>query len=103
MSEMLFVVNKNAFHHTDRFDGQDYQFPPGQKVMLSSEAAAHMFGLGVPDKTSVMHRKGWAFRYDAERKAFVEDQDAVTKLKNFVFTRAKLVESPAEELPVTEK
>ncbi|MBA0085815.1 MAG: hypothetical protein HRJ53_12525 [Acidobacteria bacterium Pan2503] len=103
MSEMLFVVNKNDFHHEDRFNGVDYQFPPGQKVMLSAEAAAHMFGLGVPDKTSVMHRKGWAFKYDPDRKTFVEDTDAVTKLKNFVFTRAKLVESPAEETPVGEK
>lgn len=100
MSEMLFVTNKNNFHHEDRFDGHDYAFPPGQKVMLSLEAAAHMFGLGVPDKSSVMHRLGWAFKYDPERKTFVEDTDAVAKLKNFVFTKAKLVESPAEETPV---
>lgn len=100
MSEMLFVTNKNTFHHTDRYDGVDYQFPPGQKVMLSMEAARHMFGLGVADKTNVMHRKGWAFKYDAERKTFVEDVDAVAKLKNFQFTRAQLIEQAAEDVPV---
>jgi hypothetical protein len=100
MSDMLFVINKNNFHHEDRFNGQDYLFPPGEKVMLSMEAAQHMFGLGLEDKTSVMHRKGWSFKYDAATHSFTEDADAVTKLKNFVFTRAKLVELPAEEEPV---
>lgn len=95
MSEMLFVVNKNAFHHQDRYNGQNYLFPPGEKVMLSMEAARHMFGLGVKDKTPVMHRNGWAFKYDPATRQFEEDKEGVTKLKNFVFTRAKLVESPA--------
>jgi hypothetical protein len=103
MSDMLFVTNRNEFHHTDRYDGKDYQFPPGQKVMLSAEAARHMFGLGEADKTNVMHRKGWAFKYDPDTKTFIEDRDAVQKLKNFQFTRAVLVETPAVEQPVEEK
>lgn len=100
MSEMLFVVNKNGFHHEDRYAGVDYIFPPGEKVMLSMEAAQHMFGIGVPDKTPVMHRLGWAFKYNPDTRQFDEDKEAVNKLKNFVFTKAKLVESPAEETPV---
>ena len=92
MSEMLFVENRNEFHHTDAFDGRTYQFPPGQKVMLSLEAAQHMFGVGQADKTSVMHRLGWGFTYDPVTRGFGEDHEAVKKLKNFVFTKAKLVE-----------
>ena len=89
---MLFCVNRNDFVHTDRYAGEDYVFEPGQKVMLSLDAARHMFGVGVADKTPVMHRLGWAFKYNPETKSFSEDTDAVTKLKNFVFTKAKLIE-----------
>lgn len=92
MSEMLFCVNHNNFHHEDRYAGVDYAFPPGEKVMLSREAAEHMFGVGLPDKTPVMHRLGWAFKYNPETRQFDEDKDAVTKLKNFHFTKAKVVE-----------
>lgn len=92
MSEMLFVQNNNQFHHKDRFNGQDYIFPPGEKVMISLEAAQHMFGLGLPDKTPIMHRLGWAFKYDPATRHFDEDKDAVVKLKKFVFTKARIVE-----------
>lgn len=101
MSEMLFVTNKNEFTHVDRFNGQDFVFPPKEKVMLSMEAAQHMFGLGLPDKSAVMHRLGWGFKYDPVAKTFDEDKEAVMKLKNFVFTKAKLVESPAVEETVS--
>ena len=101
MSEMLFCVNKNNFHHEDSYDGKLYQFPPGQKVMVPFDAAQHMFGLGVPDKTSIMHRLGWGFKYDSDTKSFTEDKEAVTKLKNFVFTKAVVIEQPAGEIPVT--
>jgi len=92
---MLFCVNRNEFVHTDRYNGEDFVFEPGQKVMLSMDAARHMFGVGVADKTPVMHRLGWAFKYDPASKSFTEDTDAVTKLKNFVFTKARLVEEAA--------
>ena len=97
MSEMLFCVNTNNFFHEDSFDGHRYAFPPGEKVMVPMDAARHMFGVGEADKTPVMHRNGWAFRYNPETKSFDEDKDAVQKLKNFHFTKAKIVESPAEE------
>lgn len=96
MSEMLFCVNTNSFHHRDAFNGQTYDFPPGEKVMVSLEAAQHMFAVGLPDKSPVFHRNGWAFKYNPETKGFDEDKDAVQRLKNFHFTKAKIVESPAE-------
>lgn len=96
MSEMLFCTNKNNFHHEDSFDGHVYQFPPGVKVMVPKEAAEHMFGVGQADLTAVMHRKGWAFHYDPETKTFIEDKDGIVKLKNFVWTKAKVVEQTIE-------
>ena len=88
MSEMLFCENRNEFHHQDRYGGEDYVFPPHQKVMLSMEAAQH-----------VMHRLGWSFKYNPETKTFYEDKDAVTKLKNFIFTKARMVEETPDATP----
>ena len=101
MSEMLFCVNKNSFYHEDRFNGVLYQFHPGEKVMVPLDAAQHMFGVGVADKTPVMHRLGWGFVYDPDTKQFRDDKEGPTKLKNFVFTKAVVVEQPAmTEVPV---
>lgn len=97
MSDMLFCVNKNNFHHEDSFDGQLYAFPPGQKVMVPLEAAQHMFGVGQADLTAIMHRKGWAFKYNPDTKSFEEDKEGVSKLKNFVFTKAVMVEQAVEK------
>lgn len=97
MSEMLFCVNNNNFYHEDAYDGHVYAFPPGEKVMVPREAAEHMFGVGLSDLTPVMHRKGWGFKYDPETKSFTEDKDAITKLKNFKWTKARVVEEQVEK------
>ena len=99
MSEMLFCVNNNNFYHEDAYDGHVYQFPPGTKVMVPREAAEHMFGVGQSDLTSVMHRKGWGVKYDPEPKQFSEDKEALTQLEDFKWTKAKVVEAPAEVGP----
>lgn len=103
MSEMLFCVNTNKFHHEDSFDGHVYSFPPGEKVMVPREAAEHMFGVGGTDFTAVMHRKGWAFKYNPETRQFEEDKDGITKLKNFKWTKAKLIEQTVEQVEKPEK
>lgn len=90
MSKMIFVTNKNDFHHSDRYDGDDYEFPPGVRVALSEEAAAHMFGRGLPDKTSTLQRLGWAMKYDPGVRNFVENVEGVQKLAKFVFEAATL-------------
>jgi hypothetical protein len=94
---MLFCTNKNDFTHEDRYNGQLYQFPPNEKVAVSEEAAVHMFGLGEKDKTSTLHRLGWALRYDPEKKTFGDDEDGIKKLSNFIFTKAVLVETPLKD------
>lgn len=96
MSEMLFCVNKNNFYHEDSYDGVTFGFPPDEKVMVPLEAARHMFGVGLSDLSGIMHRKGWAFKYNPDTKAFEEDKDGVQKLKNFKWTKAQLVEKSAE-------
>jgi hypothetical protein len=100
----IFVTNKNKFLHTDRYDGEDFVFPPGEKVFISKPAATHMFGWNLNDTTEVLVRLGWATAYDKELKNFVEDKEGVAKLANFVFDEAvmvsksslaKAIESPA--------
>jgi hypothetical protein len=96
---MLYITNRNPEAHTDRFDGVDYVFPPGQKVVLSQEAATHMFGVGLADKTDTLVRLGKGSRYDPATRSFKEHPDDVRWLANFVVTRAMMVEE-SQALPV---
>lgn len=98
MSDMLFCVNKNSFHHEDSYDGTVYQFPPGEKVgPIPLPAAQHMFGVGQSDLDPVLQRKGWAFRQNPETKSIEKDPDGFGKLKNFHWTKAQLVEQALPE------
>lgn len=95
---IIFVTNNNDFHHTDRYDGEDYEFPPGEAVPVPDEAATLMLGYNLKDKTSTLQRLGWAMRFDEEKENFVEDEEGVRKLANFTFepgtfTRASQVAS----------
>src|SRR5882672_2602967 len=92
----IFVTNKNDFHHTDMFDGQEYEFPPQERVAISVDAATHMFGFNMPDKTETLTRLGWATRLDRDAKQWVDDPAGVKKLAKFVFTKAVMVEAPIE-------
>ena len=94
----IFVTNKNTFFHSDRYNGQDYDFPPNQRVPIPVEAAIHMFGFNCPDKTEVLTRLGWAMRFNSKIKQYEDDPKGIQKLANFVFTRAVLTE---ELLPET--
>lgn len=82
----IFVKNENDFDHQDRFDGQDYFFPKGERVTIPTLAAEHMLGLGRQDKTDNLVRLGWANEGDA----------GVKKLANFVFTQGVMVEAPVD-------
>jgi hypothetical protein len=95
MGKMIFVTNTNSFHHTDRYDGEDYEFPPGEKVAISEEAATHMFGRNLIDKTSTLQRLGWAMKYDPKTKNFEDNLEGAQQLARFVFTEAVLVEALA--------
>ncbi len=91
----IFVTNTNDFDHQDRFDGQDYFFPKGERVTVPVLAAGHMLGLGMADKTETLIRLGWA-----------NTEDGVKKLAAFVFTQGVMVEAPVDAqapLPLEEK
>src|SRR5258708_6047493 len=92
----IFVTNHNDFDHQDRFDGQDFFFPKGERVTIPMVAAEHMLGLGRTDKTENLIRCGWGN----------EGEVGVKKLANFVFTQGVMVEAPVDSqsaLPLEEK
>lgn len=88
----MFVTNHNDFPFTDMFDGEEYILNPGEKVLMTEAAAAHIFGYGSPDKASVLVRLGWAAIYDPDKKTMVEHPNGAQWLANFTFTPAKVVE-----------
>jgi hypothetical protein len=94
----IFVTNTNDFHHSDRFNGRDYEFPPKERVAIPVDAAVHMFGFNQPDKTETLTRLGWAVKYDPAIKQYADDPAGVKKLAKFIFTRAIMVEAPVESI-----
>jgi hypothetical protein len=91
MGKQIFVTNKNDFVHTDAYDGEEYVFPPGERVLVPSDAATHMFGFNLPDKSESLVRLGWATIYDPAAKTFVDNPDGVKKLAKFIFDEAVMV------------
>jgi hypothetical protein len=91
MGKQIFVTNKNDFVHQDRYDGEEYVFPPGERVLIPSEAATHMLGFNLPDKSEALVRLGWATMYDPAAKNYVENPDGVKRLARFVFDEAVMV------------
>jgi hypothetical protein len=83
----IFVTNTNDFDWQDRFNGEDFFFPKGERVTIPIIAAEHMFGLGRADKTENLVRNGWA-----------NSEDGVRKLANFVFTQGIMVEAPVNDV-----
>ena len=55
----IVVVNKSDQEFADRFNGCDYVFPVGKKVLVDEEVARHIFGFGADDKTPYLARLGW--------------------------------------------
>lgn len=97
MGQEIFVHNHNDFDHVDHWDGYEFVFPKGEKTVIPQEAAVHMFGFGLADKSETLVRLGWAARFDEAKRVFVEDPEGVRKLQNFTFSRSKVVEA---EVPV---
>lgn len=96
MSREVFVTNTNPKPYRDRYDGEEYVFPPNQAVVIPTDAAVHFFGYGKKDKTETLHRLGKSFHYDREENAFTDDPDGVRWLANFLFEEAVL--QPASAL-----
>jgi len=91
---MLRVTNNNDFDLIDRFDGQDYLFPKGKTVRCPDTVAAHVFGLGDPDKKSYLIRQGWL-------RSSSSVDTAMAILDNFAFE--SVVEKHDEEFALIEQ
>lgn len=89
----IFVRNTNDFDHVDTFNGREFAFPHGEKVLVPVEAATHMLGFNRRDKTENLVRLGWANQ---------PNDEGVKKLAKFVYTQPVLIEQPVEELPTAE-
>jgi hypothetical protein len=103
MSNQIFVTNNNDFDHVDAYDGEEYLFPRGERVLIPEDAAVHFFGRNLKDKSETLVRLGWAMVYDKEKKAFVENPDGVKRLANFVFDEAVMVSKSSLERRLAEK
>lgn len=79
---MLTVTNKNNFDFDGRYNGVDYRFPQGKTVAVPDDAAKHIFGVGLGDKTDVLVRHGWMSNGAAR-------DTAMAKLNNFSFNVAE--------------
>lgn len=90
--DQIFVTNTNDFVHSDRYDGSEYTFPPGEKVLLPVVAARLFFGFQNPDKSEALIRQGWANLTPTDN-----DPDwGAKRLAKFVFTRGVMIEEPVE-------
>ena len=64
------VTNRNnLWRVVDKFGGIEYKFPPGETVTIPQEAAEHIFGYGLDEKTRFkkMMRMGIANRKDGDK------------------------------------
>ncbi len=91
---MLTVTNRNNFDFEGRYNSHDYQFPAGKTTAVSDEAARHIFGIGLKDKTDVLVRHGW-MTHSSHQGA------AMAKLNGFAFNVSnelqdgQVIEAPA--------
>jgi hypothetical protein len=95
MGNQVFVTNQNKEVHSDRYDSEEYVFPPGEAVLVPIEAAVHMLGYRLVDKTDTLVRLGWAMKYDPVAKTYVEDVVGVKRLAHFVFEEAVMTPKSA--------
>jgi hypothetical protein len=52
------VINHHNARFIDRYDGKDYVFEPNDPVLMTDEAARHIFGYGDNDKAPYLSRIG---------------------------------------------
>ena len=67
------VINKNPKPFQDGFKGMKFTFNPNEKVAIPVEAAVHIFGFNLKDKSLVLRRLGIANHPDG--KQFLENFD----------------------------
>jgi len=82
--DMIRVVNRHGETLYGRYDGKDYTFPSKKPVDIPKVAAAHIFGLGVEDKTSALNRLGFLYPH-------IKYEDALKKLEKIQFLQGEVV------------
>jgi hypothetical protein len=91
---MIGVKNTGEREIVSRYDGKDYRFPPDVAVAISPDAATHIFGFGLEDKSRALGRLGW-LRNQAQYA------DAVKRLDTIQFLRVENKFDEPAELPKT--
>lgn len=84
------VYNGSGAPHKDRFDGIDYSFPVGEAVVIPRDAAVHIFGMGLTDKSRHLTRLGWAM-------TTAEMPQAQSRLDAFLFQDEPLTDEDSAE------
>lgn len=110
MNNEVIVVNKNPKEFTDGINGMKWTFKPNEKVSIPLEAAVHIFGLNVKDKTQTLRRLGlanhpdgaqWLKNIQMDYVEYIRKDDAVEIEQLKIDLEAKQVE--IEELTVSLK
>lgn len=88
------VYNGSGQDHEDRFDGKAYEFPAGENRVIPVDAAIHIFGMGLADRSKQLIRLGWA-------PTSAEVPAALRRLNGFLFeqVREDEEESDPPEVP----
>lgn len=76
---MLITVNNCGDAFKAKYNGIPYEFQAGRSITIPLDAAHHIFGFGLPDKSEVLSMHGW-LRHNGEMDA------AMARLDNFSFS-----------------
>jgi hypothetical protein len=55
----VWVINASDQEFRDRFDGEEYVFPPGEAIEMPGDGAKLIFGWGEDNKARALQRLGW--------------------------------------------
>ena len=59
MSELVYVTNNSEQRLVAKFEYKDIEFPVGESVQVSAQAAKHIFGFGVDNKEPYLAHLGF--------------------------------------------
>lgn len=91
---MIGVRNNSKEAILGRYDGRDYEFRPDVTEVVSVEAARHIFGFGMEDKTRAFLRLGWLRNSGAQKEA-----EARLNEIQFLAVETKVKEADTPKLP----
>src|SRR5258708_7240423 len=94
--QTVFVRNNGTETFTDRYNGEDFEIPPGGQEEMLIECAELCLGFGEEDKTRALRRKGWAF-------TSVGQKEGLARLARFSFHMSEkeaLAYDPNKEMVV---